>query len=428
MNSACKSFLFYTLFIFGGFQAAHAQLDNLILKQPFYDFKQFHYKIFDDVSDIQTSDTANSTADSSNLDSSVFTHYKQQLKDKYTEEYHSGFSFGNLFYCKNNEYGEPNNPGQTFFGNQIWFGGKHYFTQQLSASLGSLIQYDFGDDKFPSKFLPIFNLQYNTPKSRLILGSLMGNTNHNLIEPIYNYENTFTKPVEYGVQYFKFSKFINYQAWLDWRQFAKVTISQQEKISFGQTALIQLLDSAKYPFYLAIPGSLLVYHQGGEALNVPQKIQTNLNGSIGFRLSNRNQLFRLESFMIFSNDVSPSINHAFKNGNAYLTNLTFLFPSNSKNSLLKIHRLVGSYYRANEFYSPLGAPLFTSELYSKPYLNTRNREIIMMRYQYETQYLFKDQHIYVDFRVEPIYHVQEKLFAFSTGVYLKIHIGNNFIH
>jgi len=29
-----------------------------------------------------------------------------------------------------------------------------------------------------------------------------------------------------------------------------------------------------------------------------------------------------------------------------------------------------------------------------------------------------------DIRVEPIYHIEQKLFAFSTGIYLKYLIGN----
>jgi len=429
MNSVCKPLFLLFIFYFGGHQAASAQLDNRIFKQQFNDLKQRVYKSFETYNNVQTTDTATIVIDSLSIDTNATPTIDQDFSKNYTEEYKSGFSFGNLFYCKNNEFGEPNNPGQTFFGNQLWFGGKHYFSQNISSSLGCLLQYDFGDEKFPSKFLPIFNLQYNTAQSRLILGSLLGNTNHNLIEPIYNYENTFTKPVEYGIQYFKFSKFINYQTWLDWRQFAKVETSQQEKISFGQTVLIQLLDTSKYPVYLSMPGSLLVYHQGGEALNVPQKIQTNLNGNLGFRISDRNNSFRLESFIVFSNDVSPSINHAFKNGNAYLTNFTVFFREKLKLNQIKNHRLVASYYKASEYYSPLGAPLFTSELYSKPYLNARNRELVMLRYQYEANFYFlNSQNIFIDFRVEPIYHIQDKLFAFSTGVYLKIQIGHNAIH
>lgn len=421
MKSACK-FIFLTLFfIFEGQPAAFAQLDNLIFKKPFYDLKTSSFQYGED--ETTPSDTIYAKAEGDTFSKLI------QSKRKFNDIYKSGLSFGNLFYCKNNEFGENNNPGKTLLGNQLWFGGKYYFNQQLSASLGYLLQYDFGDENTPSLHLPIFNLEYNTQKSRILIGSLQGNTNHNLIEPIYNYENTFTKPIEYGLQFFHFNKFISYQSWLDWRQLAKVKNSQQEIISFGQTALFHLIDSAKFPLNISIPSALLVYHQGGEALNVPQKIQTCFNANLGLRISDKANRVRLESFILYSNDVSPSINHAFKDGHAYMTNLTVFGKENPRDKSISLQRIVATYYKAIELYTPLGAPLFSSELFGKPYLNARNREILMLRYQYERKLSFMNfESIFLDFRVEPIYHIQDKLFAFSTGVYLKVQIGRNFIH
>jgi hypothetical protein len=221
---------------------------------------------------------------------------------------------------------------------------------------------------------------------------------------------------------------ISYQTWLDWRQFAKIETSQQEKISFGQTLLIKVIEETQLPFQLSFPASLLIYHQGGEALNVPQKIQTNANGSVGVKLNDINNNFKFESHLIFSNDVSPSINHAFKDGYGTFTYFTVFVPQNKNNK--NQHRIVASYFKASEYYSPLGAPLYTSELFGKPYLYSRNREFFMLRYQFVK--LFSNfihvNPIQLDIRIEPIYHIQEKLFAFSTGVYLKILLGDNFIH
>ncbi len=423
MKSAFK-FLFLTLFfIFEGHPAVFAQLDNLALKKPFYDQKSHLFQSFD-----QDTLYYATPSDTNNIDSlKPFPPIKP--KKKFIDVYNSGLSFGNQFYCKNNEFGENNNPGKTLFGNQLWFGGKYYFNQQLSASLGYFLQYDFGDNNTPSFHLPIFNLEYNSQKSRIVIGSIQGNTNHNLIEPLYNYENTFTKPIEYGIQFFHFNKIFSYQSWLDWRQLAKVNNSQQEIISFGQTAIINLIDSSKFPLNISIPSSFLVYHQGGEALNIPQKIQTCFNGSSGFRISNKANRMRFETFWLFSNDVSPSLNHAFKNGHAYMSNLTFFGKQNFGENSISLQRIVATYYKAVELYTPLGAPLFASELIGKPYLNARKREFIMLRYQYERTLSFmKNESVILDLRVEPIYHIHDKLFAFSTGVYLKVQIGRNFIH
>lgn len=399
------------IFLFGGLNTSFAQLDNYILKRQ------------NDITHSQSefsfgqSDTAIAEYDSSNNQKIGIP--KSEKKE--IRIYRSGFSFGNLMYCKNNEYGENNNPGQTFFGNQLWFGGKTYFTQNLSGSLGLLLQYDFGDNQFPSKTLPIFNIEYKTNKSHLIAGTILGNANHYLIEPVYNYENVFTKPVEYGLQYYTQNKLFSYQTWIDWRQFAKIATSQQEKISFGQTINIHLIDSTKYPVAISLPSSLLIYHQGGEALNIPQRIQTSINATFGIRLSDKSKHLRAESFYLISNDPSPTLNHAFKNGQGSMTNLTYFFYQKDYSQ----HRIVATYYKAVEFYSPLGASLFASELPGKPYFQSRNREFVMLRYQFEKVfYLPNTSDFNLDIRIEPIYHLEQKLFAFSTGIYLKYLIGN----
>lgn len=440
-----KKYLFLFLFLFGGQKLGFSQLDNLIfkhlgdIKQKYYDYS---YSTTEDAVEAVSIDTiaADSFISSDSLaiidsiaesnasfarDSALFYSSLKKSKNDNDYRYKSGFSFGNLMYCKNNEYGENNNPGQTFFGNQLWVGGKSYFNQNLSGSLGVFIQYDFGDNQFPSKFLPIFQLKYTSKNSNFVAGSLYGNSNHNLLEPIYNYENNFTKPLEYGLQYFTSNQFFSYQSWIDWRQFAKIQTSQQEIISFGQTLNFHPIDSNLYPFYFIIPASLLVYHQGGEALNIPQRIQTALNGTVGIRFGDKLNHIRFESHYLFSNDVSPVLSHAFKNGNGTLTNFTVFL----KNNTYKQIRLVASYYKALEFYSPLGTPLFASELTGKPYYQARTREFAMLRFQYEKQIILgNNSMLFIDLRAEPIYHIQQKLFAFSTGVYLKMNIGSNNIH
>ncbi len=405
------------IFLFGGLNSAAAQLDNYIFKRQSdasylksqYDFGPIDTVVIDTV-----------VAEYDSLYNQKLNNSKSQNQEIRINR--SGFSFGNLMYSKNNEYGENNNPGQTFFGNQLWFGGKVYFTQNLSGSLGLFLQYDFGDNKFPSKTLPIFNIEYKTKNSQLIAGTILGNSNHYLIEPVYNYENVFTKPLEYGLQYYTKNKLFNYQTWVDWRQFAKIATSQQEIISFGQTINIHLIDSSKYPLAISLPSSLLVYHQGGEALNIPQRIQTTMNATFGIRLSDKSKHFKAESFYLISNDPSPTLSHAFKNGQGSMTNLTYFFLQKD----LSQHRIVATYYKAVEFYSPLGAPLFTSELQGKPYLQARNREFVMLRYQYENMIQLPNlSNLTLDIRIEPIYHLKDKLFAFSTGVYLKYTIGNH---
>jgi hypothetical protein len=58
--------------------------------------------------------------------------------------------WGFLHYNKDNEYLQRINPGETFFGNQLWafntfaLGHSDDFQESISLSLGGLVKYDFG--------------------------------------------------------------------------------------------------------------------------------------------------------------------------------------------------------------------------------------------------------------------------------------------
>ena len=317
-----------------------------------------------------------------------------------------------LHYFKNNEYMEAHNPGLTLFGTQITTGTKRSFQNNKShVYLGIMANFPFGGTQ-KTQFFPLVQFQHTfNHKHHLVLGTLHGNTRHNLYEPLYNYELNLSQPFEYGIQHLYKSKYFDSDLWLDWRQLAIVSISQQEIISFGWSSKIKLNPlSPKHKF--SIPLSSLVYHQGGESLSVGKPIANKWNGSIGIRYDINNQ-FRFESVAFGSQDFSPKRITSFKDGHAWYNQIHV-------NPLGK-HQLVLSHYYAEEFFAPFGPNLFLSEQVGNPYKFDNYRNFLMARYQWMGA-LIPEKCIF-DFRLEPIWHIEKQQFAFSAGFYVKYVLG-----
>jgi hypothetical protein len=317
-----------------------------------------------------------------------------------------------LHYFKNNEYMEAHNPGLTLFGTQITTGTKRSFQNNKShVYLGLMANFPFGGT-LKTQLFPLVQFQHAfNLKHHLVLGTLHGNTRHNLYEPLYNYELNLTQPFEYGIQHLYKSEYFDSDLWLDWRQMAITSISQQEIISFGWSSKIKLYPKSP-KHQLSIPLSSMVYHQGGESLSVGKPIANKWNGSIGIRYDNHNH-FRFESVAFGSQDFSPQLITSFKDGHAWYNQIHV-------NPLGK-HQLVLSHYYAEEFFAPFGPNLFLSEQVGNPYKFDNYRNFLMARYQWMGA-LIPEKCIF-DFRVEPIWHIEKRQFAFSAGFYVKYVLG-----
>ena len=101
-----------------------------------------------------------------------------------------------LHYFKNNEYMEAHNPGQTFFGVQLTTGRTWYLNQdQTKLNVGAMLNVPFGGIN-QTKVYPLIQFQHAFSNAhQLVLGSLHGNTRHQLSEPLYNYELALTQPL-----------------------------------------------------------------------------------------------------------------------------------------------------------------------------------------------------------------------------------------
>lgn len=331
------------------------------------------------------------------------------------------FQIGLLQYTKDNEYFQPNSPGETFFGQRLWAITeieKANKNQPLTVRIGMSIQFPF-QQQVSQKLAayPIIQMEYHGKKSSIQAGNIDAHVQHKLPDPVMSYDFALSNPVEYGLNWKTNHKNWDFNSWLNWRQLAIVETSQQEIISFGNRANYQLLMNKKVQ--LTLPLYALMYHKGGEDLAIPKNIQNKLSTGIGFQINLPNSRWFLESWKGFSNDFSPQRNQPFRNGDYWLFSAT--------KQLSNSHRIQFNYFQGTEFHSPLGNPLFGSVNLNNPYKSMPLNNLLFARYSY-SKTLNSNQSrgkATMEFRFEPIFKIPENEFLFSVGLYFKYVLGGN---
>lgn len=318
-----------------------------------------------------------------------------------------GATFEALQFLKNNEYFNNINPGETYFGFQVKPQIHYRISNQVTFSTGALLQQNFGDPVFLSKALPIFNFRIVKNNWLYNLGNIQPNIFHNLPEPMLSYENLFTQPTEMGLQAKRTTPKMNYDAWLEWRQYLNPATNRQEMIVFGQSLEERLWRPGSS--VLTMPLFATIYHRGGQALNGAGHLATRVNAGGGLRWRNKDTSLLLESLIFEGLDNSPTLTQPYKNGWAAMANLRFRFK--------KYHQIALSWWYANEFSTTLGNTIFSNANLSNPYLNSGIRRLIMCRYVFSRP--IAGNKLWVDFRFEPYYDMDYKKTEFSNGLYFR---------
>lgn len=318
-----------------------------------------------------------------------------------------GGTFEALQYLKNNEYYNNLNPGSTLFGFQTR-GLMHYrITESAVFSAGALLQRDFGDQQGLSRAIPLFNFELRRGFWLWNLGNIKPHIHHNLAEPLTDYENILRIPVEGGLQAIRRSESAWYDVWLEWRELANARQGTQERIVFGQSLEKRLVKTSSY--YLSLPFQNVIYHQGGQALNLNSHVRTHINVGAGLRLGRNDSLFLAEALWFGSMDNSPAPSQPYQDGWAIMGNLR-LRPH-------PYHEIALSWWYAREFSSPTGNPVFSNVNASDVYLNRNTRRLAMLRYVFSRPVV--GEKLWVDFRLEPYYDLEYKSAEFSHGLFFR---------
>ncbi len=344
--------------------------------------------------------------------------------------YMTGTHWGMLHYNKDNEYLQRINPGETLFGNMAWafrtFSVAKEGNEQVLLTLGGLAKVDFGGYETKLRFNPLIQLILHAKQGILTVGSIPSHTQHLLPEPMINYDLTFKKPVEYGFQFYKNTKHLVLESWLDWRQAIDTQTFRQEVISFGTRIEYQLFkDQAKnfHALNAKASGYLLLLHKGGEGFRYQLPLANRGTYAAGFTLFTQQRntslenysstpKFKLECLAFYQKDFSPRLSQPFREGTAVMINMGI--------KLTKTQQLVLTAYQANKFTTPLGASFYqcvneNNIMYFNPV-----RKIISARYIQQIHMI--SQNFQIESRLEPIYDLDQKHLLYSLGLYLKYSI------
>jgi len=191
------------------------------------------------------------------------------------------FRIENSNFLKNDEYFNDIVQGYTLIGYFINPKLVYYPSKNTKIEAGvSFLKYS-GIESF-SKVLPTFSFHYQASKStEIVIGTLNGTTNHELIEPIFKYEYFFTDQIENGLQFLFDTKFYKGDIWVNWQQFIFSGDDQQEIFTAGISNRFFLNGQNKVHRF-SIPLQILFVHQGGQINETAENVTTLNNSALGF--------------------------------------------------------------------------------------------------------------------------------------------------
>jgi len=190
------------------------------------------------------------------------------------------FRVENSNFLKNDEYFNDIIQGYTLIG--YFINPKLVFYPAKNAKIEAgvhFLKYS-GIDSYTQAY-PTLTFHYKASKSTdIILGTLYGSTNHEMIEPIFRYEYFFTDNVENGLQFLFHNQVYKGDIWINWQQFIFKGEDKQEIFTLGLSNRFFLnKKDSKHSF--SIPLQVVFIHQGGQINETSTPLTTLNNTAIG---------------------------------------------------------------------------------------------------------------------------------------------------
>ncbi len=316
-----------------------------------------------------------------------------------------------LGFTKNNEYFDRIADGYTLFGYQVLSELVFFPAEKISLAAGVFAWKDFGTNKY-SKIAPTFTIDVGWKSLRLLFGTLHGNLEHQLIEPIYDFERVMTNRIENGVQViFNKDRFLA-DLWINWENMLYEGDPDQEELSGGLVTKYRILEHERLD--IEIPLQIFGMHRGGQIDVSPLPIKTVFNTTFGisgylkFPESSFFHGIKTDDYLVVYDDLSFEKQDAFREGYAFYLNLALK---------TKLFDLMVSYWNGDKYISNYGGALYNSRstTFKHPEYLEPNRELLIFR-------LLQDMYILdnlcISARLEPYYNFVTKKFNFSHGLYI----------
>ncbi len=312
-----------------------------------------------------------------------------------------------LAFGKNNEYFETTISGYTLFGYQFNPYVYYQLGEKVRIDIGAYLQKDFGNNRF-STVLPTLSLKIKHQHFSTIIGTLEGATQHQLIEPLYDFENVLNKRLEEGVQILWMKDGLFLDAWVNWEKMIYFNDPDQERFVAGLSFSKRIADVKGW--IIEVPLQATIRHAGGQIDVSPQPLRSDFSSAIGLTISKKLhaavQAYGVKSYFLTNQSLTNRI-VPYKDGNGIYIN-----PYLQTRFGLS---LMGTYWYGNEFLNSDGSQIFPVSTERYPNIVQPARVLYMLRFLYEKKIT---EGLSLTARVEPFYDTYPENIQYSYGFYL----------
>lgn len=286
-------------------------------------------------------------------------------------------------FLKNNEYFSPIVEGYTLFGTNLKAGGFIQPSSKAKVYLG-LNAIKFYGDSSQMTIKPECYIQYHLNKhSSVLMGSLYNRPELKLLPILTDHETMLTECSKEGLAFNINTNRLHWDIWVAWLNYLHAKQHAQEKIFLGIVLDYDIIKTNKIE--LSIPFQFTVYHLGGQINDMFTPLHMMINNAIGlackYKLASNSSIVARYSYVGYA-DKSSYIDYAYQvgNGDGHFADLTY----KSKHI-----QTAFSYWKGNQFYSPVGETYYSSISaripLDIPLKNQKTRELVTAHFYYNTQ-------------------------------------------
>jgi hypothetical protein len=164
------------------------------------------------------------------------------------------------FYGDDTEFGGPYRDGETILGGQLQTYLEIAVNDRTSVLAGVYADRRSGGEKFLDPIDPILSFRYRTGASRFVLGTLITERRHGLLDPLEVSTLELTRPLESGLQWLLATKRVQTDFFLNWQKLN--TPDHREVFDYGVVA------KAPLGAGFSIEGQAHGLHHGGQLYDV----------------------------------------------------------------------------------------------------------------------------------------------------------------
>ena len=177
-----------------------------------------------------------------------------------------------VFFADNTEFFSPYREGATWLSNRVFTELSYRATPKVEVRFGLTAEHMGGDTAFADT-RPLISMRYHGAHGVGVLGSLITEDRHGLLEPFEVLQFDVLRPVEYGGQWIERREHWGGEWFLNWRRLN--TPTQREEFDMGLLTHVDPLP------WLRASTQYLWVHRGGQLFGAGETVANGRTAAVG---------------------------------------------------------------------------------------------------------------------------------------------------